>query len=79
MGRKKKSNNSTPELDLHGVKHADVEVAVEDFVLLRNPPIKIVTGNSTAMKNLVKKALDKHNYKYLDGEFYHGCIMVLSE
>jgi hypothetical protein len=78
VARKKKSNNSTPELDLHGVKHADVEVMVEDFVLLRNPPIKIITGNSKAMKDLVKKALDRHKYKYLDGEFYHGCIMVLS-
>jgi hypothetical protein len=73
MGRKKK--NSTPELDLHGVKHADVEAMVENFVLVRTPPIKIVTGNSKVMKEIVTKTLQKHGYNLSD--FFPACIMVL--
>jgi hypothetical protein len=76
MGRKKKNKtNVTPELDLHGVKHADVEVTVEDFVLLRKPPIKIITGNSKTMKEIVVATLNKHGYNHSD--FFPACIMVL--
>lgn len=72
----KRGNKSTPQLDLHGIKHVDVESVVEDFVLGKIPPIRIITGNSDPMKKLVKKALDKHGYEY--SEAFHACIMVLS-
>lgn len=74
MGRRKKKTNSITELDLHGVKHADVEVTVEDFVLLRKPPIRIITGNSKTMQNLVKKTLKKHGYNFSD--FFPASIFV---
>lgn len=64
MARKKK--NTANELDLHGIKHADVESMVEDFVLVRTPPITIITGNSEPMKKLVTKTLEKHGYQFLD-------------
>lgn len=67
----------TPQLDLHGVKHADVETTVEEFVLIRTPPIKIITGNSEPMKELVIKALDKHGYKHSD--MIPACVLVTSE
>ena len=35
----------TKTLDLHGVKHVDVERLVENFVLLNEPPLTIITGN----------------------------------
>jgi hypothetical protein len=77
MGRKKRYKKSTiPELDLHGVRHKDVETTVEDFVLLRKPPIKIITGNSKTMKEIVEKTLHKHGYKTSD--FFPACIMVES-
>lgn len=66
----------TPELDLHGVKHADVKVMVEDFVLTKTPPIRIVTGNSPKMKKLVTKILEEHGYQTTD--MFHACITVLS-
>ena len=40
-------------LDLHGVRHDDVERLVENFVLLNEPPLKIITGNSDRMSNIV--------------------------
>ena len=37
-------------LDLHGVKHVDVDILVEDFVLSTKPTCYIITGNSNKMK-----------------------------
>lgn len=75
MGRRKKIE--TPQLDLHGVRHADVEQTVEDFILLKTPPVRIITGNSKTMQELVIKALDKHGYKHND--MVPACIIVTSE
>ena len=49
-------------LDLHGVKHEDVEKVVENTILLGTPPFRIITGNSVRMKQLVLQVLDKHHY-----------------
>tara|TARA_B100000902_G_scaffold323131_1_gene316764 strand:- start:116 stop:364 length:249 start_codon:yes stop_codon:yes gene_type:complete len=68
-------------LDLHGIKHSDVSKIVEDFILEHQDycPLKIITGNSLKMKNLVKKVLDHHRFKYVDGDYYNrGYIDVLS-
>jgi len=43
----------TKTLDLHGVKHADVDRLVENFVLLNEPPLTIITGNSQRMQEIV--------------------------
>jgi|TARA_R110000744_G_scaffold129192_2_gene236541 hypothetical protein len=49
------------KLDLHGIKHEDVDRIVENFVLLNNPPLEIITGNSQEMSEMVRKILVKHN------------------
>lgn len=74
MAKNKKS--STPQLDLHGVKHADVEQMVEDYVLLNETPLRIITGNSQPMKDIVRKVLLKHQFKFDDGGFFQGCVTV---
>ena len=43
------SGGSLKHLDLHGVRHDDVDRMVENFVLLNEPPISIITGNSDKM------------------------------
>lgn len=53
-------------IDLHGVKHADVEKLLEDTLLTEEPPFRIVTGNSYKMKEIVKQFLEKHEYEYSD-------------
>jgi hypothetical protein len=45
------------ELDLHGVRHAEVERLVENLVLL-NDNWKIICGNSDKMIQLVQEKLD---------------------
>ena len=46
-------------LDLHGVRHHDVDRLVENFVLLEEPPLTIMCGNSDKMIELVRITLDR--------------------
>ena len=54
----------TKRLDLHGVKHEDVDRLVENFVLLNEPPMKIITGNSDEMRKLAVKVLERHDISW---------------
>ena len=45
-------------LDLHGIKHVDVDRLVENFVFLEQPPLTIICGNSEKMIKLVRNTLD---------------------
>ena len=47
------------QLDLHGVAHCDVRRTVQEFVLLNQAefPLRIITGNSVHMQQLVTAAL----------------------
>jgi len=76
-----KKEEGVRELDLHGVKHEAVEHLVEDFVFNNQSyiPLKIITGNSQKMKKIVITVLEKHNFQYLDGDYYNrGYIDVLN-
>jgi len=69
------------KLDLHGVRHGEVQVLVEDFILENQNylPIKIITGNSEKMKRIVTNVLNDHGFQYSDGDFYNrGYIDVLN-
>ena len=60
------------KIDLHGIRHRDVDRLVENFILLNQEkaPLEIVCGNSQKMINLVVKVihrLDCENYERLQG------------
>jgi|AntRauTorckE6833_2_1112554.scaffolds.fasta_scaffold00943_15 hypothetical protein len=76
----KKYRNTTPRLDLHGVKHKSVEVIVENFVIFSERlPVEIITGQSKIMKDIVIEVLNNYGYKYTIGDFINkGYITVLS-
>tara|TARA_Y100001968_G_C19384298_1_gene731988 strand:- start:614 stop:862 length:249 start_codon:yes stop_codon:yes gene_type:complete len=72
---------SIQELDLHGIRHGEVKLLVEDFVLKNQYclPIKIITGNSDIMKRIVISVLNDHGFEYSDGDYYNrGYIDVLN-
>ena len=52
------------ELDLHGLSHEDVWDVVENFVLINNEelPLRIITGYSDRMKEIVTGVLDSYDY-----------------
>jgi len=51
-------------LDLHGVRHYDVDRLVENFVLLNKPPLTIITGHSDRMKQIVVNTLMVHEIDF---------------
>tara|TARA_B100001750_G_C15351922_1_gene517637 strand:+ start:321 stop:539 length:219 start_codon:yes stop_codon:yes gene_type:complete len=58
------------KLDLHGVRHHDVHLMVENFIFLnqRDIPLTIICGSSSKMVELVKVVLDRAGSDYLEGK-----------
>ena len=59
------------KLDLHGVKHGEVDRKVEDFIYMNQGemPLEIICGNSDKMIKLVHAVTDRlgletHMYRY---------------
>mgnify|MGYP003120123604 CR=1 FL=1 len=65
------------KLDLHRVKHEDVDRLVENFVLLNESPMRIITGNSHKMRELVTEVLKRHKINY--EQFVPSHITILGD
>jgi len=68
------------KLDLHGVRHHEVDLMVENFIFLNQHdiPLTIICGSSSRMVELVKVVLDRAGSDYLEGKgFDFGRITVL--
>ena len=68
------------KLDLHGVRHHDVHLMVENFIFLNQHdiPLTIICGSSSKMVELVKVVLDRAGSDYLEGKgFDFGRVTVL--
>ena len=79
--RLKRNYHSIPSLDLHGVKHVDVAILVENYILQHQEscPLKIITGNSDKMKKLFIKTLESNGFNYQEGDYYNrGYINVFN-
>ena len=63
-------------LDLHGVKHIDVELSVVNFIYQHQDllPLIIICGNSNKMIDIVSKSLHANNISYSSPRF--GIIRV---
>tara|TARA_R110000765_G_scaffold283339_1_gene380357 strand:- start:81 stop:293 length:213 start_codon:yes stop_codon:yes gene_type:complete len=66
------------KLDLHGIRHDEVDRLVENFVLLNETPLNIITGNSLRMRELVEEVLERHRFVY-DSLINQGVITVLGD
>lgn len=68
-------------LDLHRVKHADVEDKLIDFLFWQKfdfKGINIITGNSQKMQEIVMDFLDKYEFKYYISSHNLGEIVVVA-
>ena len=70
-----KTESQKNVLDLHGIRHDDVERLVENFVLLNEPPLTIITGNSDKMRDIVLASLNKYGIGW--ERFTWGEIKIL--
>ena len=54
------------EIDLHGFKHDEVEDKLANLLILHynmgNFPIRLTTGKSDKMKQIVREVVDKHGF-----------------
>lgn len=64
------------KLDLHGVRHQEVDMLVENFVLMNQNsfPLTIVCGNSQKMIDLAVKVVNRLECKY--DSYRYGVISV---
>lgn len=67
---------SNPELDLHGIRHHEVDAMVENFVFKHQYelPALIMCGNSNEMIKIAKETLERIDCKFDDARF--GLIRV---
>jgi hypothetical protein len=64
-------------LDLHGMYHDSIQLKVENFVLLNETPLKIITGKSSRMKDLVFQILDRYSFSYYPENYInYGAYIV---
>ena len=68
------------KLDLHGIRHEDVDSIVENFVLSHQDemPLEIIYGNSPDMHRLVEKCLDRLGFSQHQGyQNSYGRLLVM--
>ena len=63
-------------LDLHGIRHHEVDLLVENFVYLNQEdmPLRIICGNSQRMINLAEESLISHSITFSSPRF--GIIRI---
>jgi len=66
-------------LDLHGKTHTEARFLIEEFILLNETPVKIVTGNSDKMKIIVKEIADKHKMYYFPEHFSNFGAYIIQD
>ena len=68
------------ELDLHGTKHKDVPKKVDEYIWKEMEggaqEARIVTGNSTMMKSIVKETLEDYDMKSKESMLNTGVLIV---
>ena len=60
-------------LDLHGIKHRDVEDLVNSFIgrHFNMLPIEIITGNSVDMQNIVRNIVQSYKLKMESSNYFN--------
>ena len=68
-------------LDLHGIKHRDVEDLVNAFIgrHFNMLPIEIITGNSVDMQNIVRNIVQSYKLKMESSNYFNLGSYVISD
>ncbi len=64
-------------LDLHGRHHYSIQDIVEEFIYCNETPLKIVTGNSQRMRELVTQVVERNGlYYHFENLINTGCLII---
>ena len=66
-----------PTYDCHNKSHFQVKDEFENWLLLNNVPMDVITGNSEEMKKIVIDILLKHDYGFFISQYNQGSIKVI--
>jgi len=68
---------SMETLDLHGIRHEEVESKIHRFIYRVSFPCKIITGHSHAMKHIVRDVLREYDLKsHYENYVNNGCLVI---
>lgn len=64
-------------LDLHGSHHESVEHLVESFFYNNDFPVKVITGKSEQMQQIVLDIVERYGYDYhYERLINQGCLVI---
>mgnify|MGYP001809232319 FL=1 len=66
-------------LDLHGVKHQQVDEVVRSFLNFIDLPCEIITGNSEQMKDIVRNVVDEYEWFCYEKDSYNYGTLTIVE
>lgn len=66
-------------LDLHGVKHQKVDDMVRRYLNFAELPCQIITGNSSQMKEIVKKVVQEYEWFCYEKDSYNYGTLIIVE
>jgi|7_EtaG_2_1085326.scaffolds.fasta_scaffold09989_3 hypothetical protein len=66
-------------IDLHGIKHNEVEKVILDAVCKYDVPFRTITGHSFMMKRIVKDTLDILDLYAREEIGNDGCLIVFEK
>ena len=66
-------------LDLHGLYHSAIQNEVENFVLLNDTPMRIITGNSPRMQEIVRQIIQQYDFRcHYESDYNLGSLIILN-
>mgnify|MGYP003645440314 FL=1 len=64
-------------LDLHGIKHQQVDEVTRNFLNFIDLPCQVVTGNSEQMKAIVRSVVREYEwFCYEKSSYNHGTLVI---
>lgn len=66
-------------LDLHGVKHEHADEKTRRFLNFADLPCLVITGNSTQMKNIVRKIVSEYDWFCREKDTHNCGTLVIME
>ena len=66
-------------LDLHGTKHEHADEKVRRFLNFVELPCQIITGNSSSMKNIVRKVALEYGWSCREKDAYNYGTLIVTE
>lgn len=67
------------KLDLHGVRHEQVDEIVRSFLNFIDLPCQIITGNSPKMKNIVRGVVKEYEWFCYEKDSYNYGTLIITE